>query len=372
MAKFQDSSGVACCLDWSRQGVAASPLTLTPVKAIYLKDSKKYSSCDLYDNALKSCQVKDYVTCKVKSNFDVSKKCASNLCLVKQSPCTLNGSVNNSQSKENANHCSINTRNCFDISCYNEPRYRTASPCSIWSGKLTNYRDKSKTNCRSFSKPRRRDKEIIPVMKEPSLDQCFDYKIKSQNTRSRSNNCANNLGKKLERPESKNKEKSKLKTVNSYTLIKQNYKKHNEEYYNALDKVSNFYSECTTENEICISLLKYFSDRCRSNEKKNVNNDCLPGTKPRCCSLKYEDARVPKAKLKVEETSVSEESLSDSTNFNSTKNRVYKNLKLNDVNEESAKINNKNQKIQAECSCKCIKLCDIICHKCQTKLLKNQ
>ena len=56
-----------------------------------------------------------------------------------------------------------------------------------------------------------------------------------------------------------------------------------------------------------------------------------------------------------------------------SENRFYKDSKLNEmfINEQKKnKQNNKKSIDQTGCSCKNIKLCDIICHRCQQKLIK--
>ena len=56
-----------------------------------------------------------------------------------------------------------------------------------------------------------------------------------------------------------------------------------------------------------------------------------------------------------------------------SENRIYKDAKLNEmfINEQkNKKQNNKKSIDHTDCSCKNIKLCDIICHKCQQKLIK--
>ena len=377
MAKFQDSSGVASCLDWNRKDKRIETnANLTPVKAVYYKDTKKYSSCDLYDSTLNNYQPKDFAIYKAKSFVDLEKnKIPSTLCLVKQQPCTKNISANNSSSQENMNsyYCNkSNPRKFFD-NCYYEPnRGRTKSPCSMWSGKFTSSTSKSNIHNRNLSKSARRDREIVPAMKE----RCYNagprvsINVKpSQTSRSKNEQIPIN-GPRRNYSESKNKpkESSKLNTVNSYTLIKQNYKKHNQEYYNALDKVSNFYSECTTENDICNNLLKYLTDRCGKSGKKVFPNQNTQKSRSRYGSMQYDETRNER------DNSDRDESPNISNFLETHENRCYKDSKLNEmlINEQKKMKNNTNKKSidQTGCSCKNIKLCDIICHKCQKKLIK--
>jgi hypothetical protein len=378
MAKFQDSSGVACCLDWNRKDKRIETnANLTPVKAVYYKDTKKYSSCDLYDSTLNNFQTKDFAIYKAKSFVDLDKnKVPSTLCLVKQ-PCTKNISANNSSSYENMNsyYCNkSNAKKYFDNCC--EPsRGRAKSPCSIWSGKFTSSTSKSNMYNRNLSKTSRRDREIIPAMKE----RCFNsgprvsINIKpSQTSRSRNNNIELiNQRRNYSESKYKPKESSKLNTVNSYTLIKQNYKKHNQEYYKALDKVSNFYSECTTENDICNNLLKYLTDRCGKYGKKNACKQNSYNSKSKYNSMPYDEKDHCYEKEK--NFSDCDDSQNNGNFLETSENRFYKDAKLNEmfINEQKKnKQNNKKSIDQTGCLCKNIKLCDIICHRCQQKLIK--
>ena len=216
----------------------------------------------------------------------------------------------------------------------------------------------------------------MPIIKNKNPQTCMTSKGKYTNMEGKF--CTGSSKRNNSEKKYKANQQSKLKTVNSYTLIKQNYKKHNQEFYQALDKVSNFYSECTSENDICNNLLKYFQDRCSRKERqrsKKVSDGLNCGVySNKKCYDKKKDSRDNDVKdRKIIPNEEDDESLSDNAcALDENENRYYKDQKLFNLMNEYKKLNqeDENFKMTNNCKCKNIKLCDVICHKCQRKIVK--
>jgi hypothetical protein len=316
MEKFQNSSGVACCLDWNRKipdkcfiqdPCSGGPLYNSQYKVSYCKDVKKDSCIDLYDNAINNYQAKPFQRSKCYADLQL-KKPQSSICLIKRD--SKNALCNQSFSNSLNNY--INKKASFynqDFYSYLEP-HRPRSPNSRWSGKFTSdpvtYGRKS-----SIHRPSRRDVELVPAMKDRDYHGSRGNYTRVTSSESR---C----------------DKPTLKTINSFTLIKQKYKKR-EDFYD-------FYKDCTSENDVCSNLLKYYQERCGKKGHKNVCKDSERRT--------YKD---PKLAEMVE----------------SYKNRKY------EGNNEGRRRSSISENAQQSQACNCKNICDIICHKCQRKLINK-
>ena len=358
MEKFQNSSGVACCLDWNRKipdkcfiknPFSSGPLYNSQYKVSYCKDVKKDSCIDLYDNAINNYHARSFQ--RSKSHADLQpKKPASSICLIKRDSKSRLCNQSSSQDTENSLNYYINKKpSCYnqDFHSYREP-HRPRSPNSRWSGKFASdpvtYGRKN-----SLQRPSRRDVELVPAMKDRDYHGSRGNYTRVTSSESR---C----------------DKPTLKTINSFTLIKQKYKKR-EDFYD-------FYKDCTSENDVCSNLLKYYQERCGKKGHKNVckdrkqypqrttqyqsksggdNDDYIEKEVRKSVDCDYQDAserrtyKDPKLAEMVE----------------SYKNRKY------EGNNEGRRRSSISENAQQSQACNCKNICDIICHKCQRKLINK-